>query len=142
MVKLEDEDTGDIYLTKLACGLLDLGSCKCGDYPNRFSKMPDCLSITPEATRSLEWLPATCAYRLIEEGKDLPWWHPLVSGSENTVHEVGISVRGWAASETGVKPADLESYIVKGFPKTRKLKAPPKHKILQGRKARAAVGAD
>jgi uncharacterized protein len=132
MVKLEDEDTGQIYLTKLACGLLDIGSCKCGDYSNRFSKMPDCLSITPEAARTLAWLPPTCGYRLVEEGKDLPWWHPLVSGSPATVHEAGISVRDWAMSEMKADPEDLESYIIKDFKKPRR-KAPLRDHVLKGR---------
>jgi uncharacterized cysteine cluster protein YcgN (CxxCxxCC family) len=81
LVKLEDEDNGDIYLTRLACSLLDLKTCRCSDYAARHEKMPDCISITPEMVRTLGWLPPTCAYRRVEEGKDLLWWHPLISGS-------------------------------------------------------------
>lgn len=113
--KLEDEDTGEIYLTSLACSLLDLGSCRCSDYPNRQAKMPDCVSIDPAKARSLAWLPPTCAYRLVANGEDLPWWHPLVSGSQETVHEAGISVRGWARSEARVKPASFWKYIIKDY---------------------------
>ncbi len=113
--KLEDDDTGEIYLTKLACGLLDIGSCRCSDYPNRQAKMPDCVQITPQKARELPWLPATCAYRLVAEGRDLYWWHPLVSGSPDTVHDAGISVRGFARSEKGVKLEAYWKYIIKDF---------------------------
>lgn len=113
--KLEDEDTGEIHLTRLACGLLDIGSCRCSDYPNRQKKMPDCVQIDPDKARSLSWLPATCAYRLVAEGRDLHWWHPLVSGSADTVHEAGISVRGFARSEKGVKLQSYWKYIIKDF---------------------------
>lgn len=93
LVKLEDADTGDIMFTDVGCSLLDEGSCRCGDYPNRQAKVPDCVRLTPEAVRSLSWLPRTCGYRLVAEGKDLADWHPLVSGRADTVHEAGISVR-------------------------------------------------
>ncbi len=114
--KLEDEDTGEIHLTRLACGLLDIGSCRCSDYPNRQAKMPDCVQITPEKARNLSWLPQTCAYRLVGEGRELHWWHPLVSGSAETVHEAGISVRSFARSETGVKLQAYWKYIINDFP--------------------------
>ena len=115
LVKLEDEDTSEIYLTRLACGLLDLKSCRCSDYENRQKKMPDCISITPEKVRTLGWLPPTCGYRLVEEGKDLHWWHPLISGSSETVHQAGISVRGKARTEVGIKTAWLHHYIIENF---------------------------
>jgi len=92
--KLEDEDTGAIYWTSVGCRLLDCESCRCRDYPNRLKMVDDCVGLTPEKVRSLGWLPKTCAYRLIAEGKDLYWWHHLVSGSHDTVHEAGVSVRG------------------------------------------------
>lgn len=112
MLKLEDEDTDEIYLTRLACKLLDIGQCRCTDYPNRHAKVPDCLALTPEMVRDLSWLPATCAYRLIDEGKDLAWWHPLVSGRPETVHEAGISVRDWAMPETAARAEELHKYLV------------------------------
>jgi hypothetical protein len=118
--KLEDEDTGEIYLTRLACGLLDLGSCQCSDYANRKSLMPDCIQIDAEKARSLTWLPASCGYRLVAEGKDLAWWHPLVSGSRETVHAAGISVRGWVRSEKGVKLESYWRYIIEDFGKSKK----------------------
>lgn len=115
LVKLEDEDTQEIHLTRLSCRLLDVGSCRCSDYPNRQSKVPDCIAIDPEKVRSLGWLPPTCGYRLIAEGRGLQWWHPLVSGSPDTVHEAGVSVRGWALNETRIKPDHLHRYIIKDF---------------------------
>jgi len=92
--KLEDEDTSKIYFTHVSCKLLDAGLCTCKDYPNRSDKVPDCVRLTPQNVRTLNWLPPSCGYRLVAEGRDLYWWHPLVSGDPNTVHEAGVSVRG------------------------------------------------
>lgn len=115
LVKLEDEDNGDIYLTRLACGLLNVRSCKCRDYENRFQKMPDCLEIDVARARELTWLPATCGYRVVSEGRDLAWWHPLISGSPDTVHAAGISVRNLAMSERRVKVENYMRYIIPDF---------------------------
>jgi uncharacterized protein len=93
LVKLEDEDTGDILYTDVGCTLLDAQACRCRDYPNRQAKVSDCVRLTPDAVRTLSWLPDTCGYRLVAEGRDLYWWHPLVSGDPETVHAAGISVR-------------------------------------------------
>lgn len=112
LVKLEDEDTGEVELTRLSCRLLDVGSCRCSDYENRFSKVHDCIKIDAAKIREIDWLPKTCAYRLVAEGRDLAWWHPLVSGDPNTVHQAGISVRGWAVSEAKVRPKDMHRYII------------------------------
>jgi uncharacterized cysteine cluster protein YcgN (CxxCxxCC family) len=92
--KLEDEDTAEIYWTTVACRLLDAGTCRCKDYDNRRAIVPDCVRLTPQTVRTINWLPSTCAYRLAAEGRDLYWWHHLVSGSRKTVHEAGISIRG------------------------------------------------
>ncbi len=92
--KLEDEDTGEIHFTSVACTLLDGTACRCSDYDNRQERLPDCVRLTPEEARTLPWLPPTCAYRLVAEGRDLYWWHPLVSGDPETVHAAGVSVRG------------------------------------------------
>lgn len=113
--KLEDDDTGEIHLTRLACRLLDIGSCRCRNYAERQKHVPDCVRIDPEKVRTLRWLPATCAYRLVAEGRDLAWWHPLVSGTPETVHEAGISVRHIARSEKGVKIEAYWKYIIKDF---------------------------
>ncbi|MCB1378987.1 MAG: YcgN family cysteine cluster protein [Alphaproteobacteria bacterium] len=117
--KLEDEDTGEFLYTRAACKLLDLGTCRCLDYENRSAAVPDCVTLTPANVRSLGWLPATCAYRLLDEGKSLPWWHPLVSGSADTVHEAGISVRDEAYSEEGIDVDDLVDHLWR-LPKARR----------------------
>jgi uncharacterized cysteine cluster protein YcgN (CxxCxxCC family) len=82
--KLEDEDTGKIYFTHVSCKLLDAGLCACKDYKNRSDKVPDCVRLTPENVRTLNWLPPSCGYKLVAEGRDLYWWHPLISGDPNT----------------------------------------------------------
>jgi uncharacterized protein len=119
LLKLEDEDTAEIHLTRLSCKLLDVGTCRCKDYPKRHVQVPDCVAINPAKVRELSWLPATCGYRLIGDGQPLQWWHPLVSGSPDTVHEAGISVRGWALSETRVKAEHIHRYIIRDFQKTK-----------------------
>ncbi len=113
LVKLEDEDTGQVHFTDVVCRLFDAKSCRCGDYRQRWRKVKDCLKLTPDLVRSLAWLPPTCAYRLRAEGRRLAWWHPLVSGSAETVHAAGISVRGRvAASESDVALDDYPDHIV------------------------------
>ncbi|MCP4106426.1 MAG: YcgN family cysteine cluster protein [Desulfobacteraceae bacterium] len=98
--KFEDENSGEVFYTNVACFMLDIENCTCTSYKYRAKVVPDCLTLTPARTREYHWLPETCAYRLILEGKELEWWHPLVSGDENTVHEAGISVRNQVISET------------------------------------------
>lgn len=110
LVKLEDEDTGAVDYTNIACRLLDHGKCECTRYPQRLSLVPDCVSLTPETVRGTTWLPSTCAYRLLAEGRELPWWHPLVSGDPETVHMAGISVRGRIVAED--RAGDPEDHIV------------------------------
>jgi hypothetical protein len=107
LVKLEDEDTGKVHFTDVACKLFDAGTCRCKDYANRLRKVDDCVQLSPENVGSLGWLPRTCAYRLLDEGKDLAWWHPLVSGDPETVVEAGISMRGRTISEENVHPMEL-----------------------------------
>jgi uncharacterized protein len=114
--KIEDIDTGQIHLTKVACKLLDLSLCRCSDYPNRQKQVPDCIRLTPEMVRNLTWLPSTCAYRLVAEGRDIPSWHPLKTGDPDTVHAAGISVRGFARSERRIKAENFERYIIPDFP--------------------------
>ncbi len=111
LVKLEDEDTEQIYFTNLVCSLLDGETCRCSDYKNRYEKMPDCRSITMASLAEIEWLPPTCAYRLREQGKPLEAWHPLVSGNRDSVHKAGISTRGWTKSEKFVPIDDYEDYL-------------------------------
>ena len=111
--KLEDIDSGDTVFTSVGCKLLDTQACRCTDYSHRKARVPDCVQLTPRNVRSIPWLPPTCAYRLVAQGRDLFWWHPLVSGDPDTVHAAGVSVRGRvAASEKDVPDERLEDYIV------------------------------
>lgn len=112
LLKLEDEDSGEVHLTRLACRLLDHGSCRCSDYANRQARVPDCVVIDADKVGALSWLPASCAYRLIAEGKELCWWHPLVSGDPETVHQAGVSVRGWATCESRATPETMHRFII------------------------------
>jgi uncharacterized cysteine cluster protein YcgN (CxxCxxCC family) len=109
-------DNPRTWYTDLGCRLLDGDTCRCSDYANRQAKVPDCVKLTPQTVRTLGWLPPTCAYRLVAEGRDLYWWHPLVSGDPETVHAAGVSVRGRvAASEDDLPLYDYEDRIV-GWP--------------------------
>ena len=112
LVKLEDEDTGKVYFTEVGCKLFDAKVCACVDYQNRQAKVSDCIRLTPEEVRTLSWLPPTCGYRLVRDGADLMWWHPLVSGSAETVHEAGVSARGKVkALEDDVPEEDLPEFV-------------------------------
>lgn len=113
LLKLEDGRTGKVDYTDVACRGLDTQSCKCNFYANRKDHVPDCIVLRPAMVARFRWLPGTCAYRLVAEGKDLEWWHPLVSGDPETVHESGVSVRDRAVSESGVDEDRLEDHIVK-----------------------------
>jgi len=108
--KLEDIDTGAISYTNVVCRLLDLNTCRCTHYSERSRLVPDCITLTLEHIGTLSWMPRSCAYRLIAEGKPLAWWHPLVSGDDESVHEAGISVRGRVVSER--EADDLQHHIV------------------------------
>lgn len=110
--KLEDWDTGEIVWTNVACTLLDGETCRCTDYENRVAKVPDCIQLTAKTVNDLSWLPPTCAYRLIRDGEDLYWWHPLVSGDPDTVHMAGVSVRGRTVPEDGLPLEDYEHHVV------------------------------
>jgi hypothetical protein len=108
--KLRDDATEALSFTNVACRLLDLKTCRCGDYCHRQKRVPDCVSLTPALVREIDWLPPSCAYRRLAEGKDLAWWHPLVSGDPDSVHQSGVSVRGRAVSER--KSGPFEHHIV------------------------------
>ena len=111
--KLEEEETDHTYYTDVGCRLLDGKTCRCRDYPNRQKLVDDCVRLTPKSLRKITWLPPSCAYVLLSQGKDLYWWHPLVSGDPETVHAAGVSVRGRVRdTQVNVPDADLENYIV------------------------------
>ena len=107
--KLEDEDSGEVYVCNVACRLLDLETCQCSDYKNRKQTVPGCTVLTPDRIAEFHWLPETCAYRLVAEGNPLHEWHPLVSGEITSVHNAGVSVRGRVISEAEVD--DLQQHI-------------------------------
>jgi len=112
LTKLEDIDTLELAYTNVVCSLLDGDKCQCTDYANRSVRVPDCVTLTPQSLAEIDWMPASCAYRLIRDGKDLPSWHPLKTGRRESVHEAGMSVRGRTVPEHEVVFEDLEDYIV------------------------------
>jgi uncharacterized cysteine cluster protein YcgN (CxxCxxCC family) len=112
LIKFEDEDTGRIYHTNVVCELLEIYHCRCTRYSERSILVPSCLTLTPALASTLDWMPDTCAYRLLAEGKNLPLWHPLVSGDSKTVHQAGMSVRGKVVSARDVDDDDLPNYVV------------------------------
>ncbi len=119
--KLRHEDDNSLSFTNVSCHLLDITSCRCKDYEHRQRQVPDCVNLTPQSMRGIDWLPPSCAYRLVAEGKKLQWWHHLVSGSSETVHEAGVSVRGRAISERVSGP--LEDHMAEWpgkMPRTRR----------------------
>lgn len=115
--KLEDIDTAQIYFTDIACQLLDLKTCRCGSYSNRFSLVPDCTQVRPLTAEKKAWLPPTCAYKLLADQQPLPQWHPLISGDPQSVHLAGISVCNTAVSENEVASSSYQEHIIE-FPET------------------------
>jgi uncharacterized cysteine cluster protein YcgN (CxxCxxCC family) len=106
LIRFEDEDTGEITPTRVACKLFDGDKCRCSNYAQRRRHVPDCIKLTPGNIRNLPWMPLSCAYRRLHEGKDLPVWHPLVTGRAESVHEAGVSVRGQTISEESLADPD------------------------------------
>lgn len=113
LLKLEDEDTGTVYYTGVSCRYLDTATCDCLDYQARADLVPDCVRLSPDNIDQFKWLPNTCAYRLVSEGKPLPEWHPLVSGNPLSVFYAGVSVRDRVIQEDYVHEEDLTQYIIK-----------------------------
>jgi uncharacterized cysteine cluster protein YcgN (CxxCxxCC family) len=123
--KLRYETDESLGFTNVACRLLDLTTCQCTRYATRHRYVPDCVTLTPAEVRAIDWLPPSCAYRLLAEGKDLQWWHPLVSGDPETVHAAGVSVRGRVVGERGAGPLDHHLVDWPGkMPRPRKPAAP------------------
>ena len=110
--KLEDEETGDVFYTRIACRLLDDDSARCKNYTARFQEVPDCLSMRPLNKDKLRWLPSSCAYRRLSEGRGLAEWHPLVSGSADSVRVAGIAVAGMTRAEFDVPVSEWPDHII------------------------------
>lgn len=113
LVKLEDEDTQEVCYTKVACKLLDCETAQCSDYANRMSKVPDCIQLSYENLQQIKWLPSTCAYRRLNEGRKLPTWHYLVTGSRDSVRQARKSAAGRCISELDVNEDDIDEYVVR-----------------------------
>ena len=112
LLKLEDEDTAEIFTSDVHCRIFDTTTCGCSDYANRSERVPDCIKLTPQNVKEISWIPVTCAYRRLAEGKGLAWWHPLVSGDPETVVTVGVSVRGRTVSEDDVHAPEWVDHAV------------------------------
>ena len=111
LIRFEDEVTGEVIPTRVACRLLDGRLCRCSDYANRKSIVPDCIKLTPGNIEALQWMPPSCAYRRLHEGRGLPSWHPLLTGDPESVHRAGVSIRGQTISEeTLADPEDAIDY--------------------------------
>ena len=110
--KLEDADNGHVHYTRVACDLLDRQRCRCIDYPQRQQRVSACVKLAATDCEALAWLPASCAYRRVAEGRALPTWHHLRTGDRATVHQVGASIRDWAIPSAHVHPDGLEEHII------------------------------
>lgn len=108
--KLEDEDTGQIYFTSVVCDLINLDTCRCTRYTERTTLVPDCIDLKQHDFSEYTWLPATCAYRLLSDGKLLPDWHPLISGTQESLKDAGVSISSFAMKESQID--DLEEHII------------------------------
>ena len=111
LIRLEDDETGETYTTDVHCRLFDNGTCRCSDYERRKAKVPDCVILKPSGIAELKWMPRTCAYRVVSEGRDLPEWHHFKSGSAQTIHDAGMSVQGSTVSEVGLSEDELIARI-------------------------------
>ena len=132
LVKLEDEETKELFFTNLHCKLLDGSTCQCSDYPNRKKYVPICVKLTPEIVATVDWLPDSCAYRLVHEGKDLYPWHHLICGDREEIHRQGWSTQNKTVTEEGVDDEDATDYVIDWF------HAPPKkrkRRLITGRKS-------
>jgi len=110
--KLEDEDTQEVFYTKVRCRYLDEEHCRCTDYDRRSVLVPNCIALSVEGVPSYDWLPSTCAYRLRANGEPLPTWHPLVSGDSTSVHAAGVSIKGRSISDEFVHPDGYQEHII------------------------------
>ena len=112
VLKLEDADTGVVHYTDVSCKLLDCQTARCTKYAERKKHVSDCVLLTPDNLSMLSWMPKSCAYRLIYENKDLPDWHPLVTGNLESTRLAGHSVAARVVTETSVDEDDLPNHII------------------------------
>ncbi len=110
--KLEDEDTGEVYYTDIACRYLDENTCRCQNYAQRQQLVEGCIKLRPEDVAQFDWLPSTCTYRLLAQGEDLPAWHPLLTGNSILIHQLGFSVKGKVVSENDIPEEDYEDRVI------------------------------
>lgn len=113
LIKLEDEDSNEVAYTKVACKLLDCQTARCSDYKQRFKFVPDCIQLTPENLATIHWLPPSCAYRRLKEGKNLPTWHYLNTGSHDSIIKARKSAAGRCISENKINEEEIEDYVVR-----------------------------
>ena len=112
LVKIEDEDSGEVFNTSVSCFLLNVETCRCGDYKNRLSKAPMCIQLTLNNLSQINWLPETCAYKRLNAGESLPSWHPLITKNKNSVHEAGFSAKWFAQSEEYIHPDQISDFVI------------------------------
>jgi hypothetical protein len=115
LVKIEDDESGEVFNTSVSCKQLNIESCRCHDYKNRLADVPMCIQLTSDNLPDLNWLPESCAYKRLYENQPLPLWHPLVTGDKNSVHEAGFSAKWFAQSEEYVHPDQLVDFIIESF---------------------------
>ena len=113
LIKLEDEDSNEVAYTKVACKLLDCQTARCSDYKQRFKFVPDCIQLTPAKLATIHWLPPSCAYRRLKEGKNLPTWHYLNTGSHDSIIKARKSAAGRCISENKINEEEIEDYVVR-----------------------------
>ena len=112
LVKIEDEESDEVFNTTVSCRQLDIETCRCGDYKNRLSDVPMCTQLTLENLPYLSWLPETCAYKRLYSGLSLPLWHYLITNDKDSVHDAGISAKWFALSEEYIHPDQLNDFLI------------------------------
>ena len=112
LVKIEDEDSAEVFSTTVSCRLLNIENCRCGDYENRLTEAPMCIKLTLRNLPEMYWLPDSCAYKRLYRGDPLPDWHPLITKNKNSVHDVGVSAKWFAQSEEYIHPEQLTDFVV------------------------------
>ncbi len=112
LVKIEDDDSGQVYNTTVSCRQLDIETCRCSDYQNRLTDVPMCTQLILENLPQLDWLPESCAYKRLYDGNTLPSWHPLITKNKNSVHEAGISAKWFAQSEEYIHPDQIADFVI------------------------------